>query len=303
MGLTTVTRTWPPAKGTGDSVDAAWYEEYVVDFTTQSSAAIAHNATFQLGTRADGGTAPTWLAEEDNGDTDVDGPDGPDENDDIGTLEWVSGQGLKVTPVGSTSNSNVHDSIDAPCFSVALADCVPNLTNRDVLCVQVYTGEPVTIAANHDGYGLVLYEGNQSDLGSVVNFVYMRNYYTSGARKWRVSGKGGSGTEASDAGGVGAVPGVIEVVLYPGDHAVTSTSTSTSDITPLSSSSNRGWCRAEQVLNDAGSFSEPSWKLTKTASGARIGLVSYKFNSGTSFYNYFKKVRILRLAGRAGGAD
>ena len=296
-GGSSTTRVFPPSLsgGGGDLVDSAWYEEYVVDFTTQSSAAIAHNATFQLGTRADGGTAPTWLAEEDNS---------GDDNDDIGTLEWVSGQGLKATPISSSSNSNVHDSIDAPCFSVALADCVPNLTNRDVLCVQVYTGEPVTIAANHDGYGLVLYEGNQSDLGSVVNFVYMRNYYTSGARKWRVSGKGGSGTEASDAGGVGAVPGVIEIVLYPGDHAVTSTSTSTTDITPLSSSSNRGWCRADQaVLNNNGTFSEPSWKLTKTASGARIGLVSYKFNSGTSFYNYFKKVRVLRLAGRAGGAD
>jgi hypothetical protein len=294
MGLTTVTRTWPPPKGTGDSIDAAWYEEYFVDFTTQSSAAIAHNATFQLGTRADGGTAPTWLAEEDNS---------GDDNDDIGTLEWVSGQGLKATPIKSTSDSNVHDSIDAPCFSVALADCVPNLTNRDVLCVQVYTGEPVTIALNHDGYGLVLYEGNQTNLGSVVNWVYMRNYYTDGARKWRVSGRYGVGTEASDSGGVSAVPGVIEIVLYPGDHAVTSTSTSTSDIAPLSSTSNRGWCRAEPVLNEFGSFSEPSWKLTKTASGARIGLVSYKHNSNTSFYNYFKKVRILRLAGRAGGAD
>ena len=286
----------PPGNslGTGDSVDAAWYEEYVVDFTTQSSAAIAHNATFQLGTRADGGTAPTWLAEEDNS---------GDDNDDIGTLEWVSGQGLKVTPIKSASDSNVHDSIDAPCFSVALTDCVPNLTNRDVLCVQVYTGEPVTIVDEHDGYGLVIYEGDQTNLGSVQHWVYMRNYYTSGARKWRVSGRHGLGTEASDSGGISAVPGVIEIVLYPGDHAVTSTSTSTSDIAPLSSASNRGWCRAEQVLNESGSFSEPSWKLTKTDSGARIGLVSYKFDSDTSFYNYFKKVRILRLAGRAGGAD
>ena len=47
MGLTTVTRTWPPAKGGSDSVDAAWYEEYVVAFTTQSRAAIARNAAFK----------------------------------------------------------------------------------------------------------------------------------------------------------------------------------------------------------------------------------------------------------------
>jgi hypothetical protein len=235
-----------------------------------------------------------WLAEEDNsGDT----------NDDIGTLEWVNGQGLKATPISSTSNSNMHDSIDAPCLSVKLDDCIPNFTNRDVICVQVFTAEPVTIAANHDGYGIAIYEP-QSDLGSVTNWVYMRNYFVSGpTRQWRVSGKGGSGTQAADSGGVASVPRMIEIVLYPGDHAVTSTSTSTSVTQkPLASTSNRGWCRADtSVLNDHGSFSEPSWKLASNA--MRLGLVSYKYNSGTSFYNYFQKVRILRLGGKDGGAD
>tara|TARA_R110002012_G_scaffold51203_2_gene132558 strand:- start:4 stop:882 length:879 start_codon:yes stop_codon:yes gene_type:complete len=292
MGSTVVTRRWPPPAGTSEDVDV-WQEEYFVDFTTQSSGAIAHNATTNLGTRFDGGSAPAWLAEEDNS---------GDDNDDIGTLEWVSGQGLKATPIQDASNSNLHDSIDAPCLSVELDECMPTLTNRDVICVQVFVGEPVTIAADHDGYGIVLYKP-ASDLTSVVDFVYMRNYHASSTRKWRVAGKGGAGTQADAAGGISEVPAMIEIVLYPGGHAVCSTSASSSVTQkPLSSTLNRGWCRSDPAqLNAHGSFSEPSWTLDKST--MRLGLVSYKHASGTSFYTYFKKVRILRLAGKDGGLD
>lgn len=288
-GGDSVSRDWPPALVGGvDAIDPAWHEEYFVDFTAQSTGAIAHNATVTI----DG---VGWLAEEDNsGDT----------NDDIGTLEWVNGQGLKATPISSTSNSNMHDSIDAPCLSVKLDDCIPNFTNRDVICVQVFTAEPVTIAAQHDGYGIAIYEP-QADLTSVTKWVYMRNYFVNGpVRQWRISGQGsGAGTQAADSGGVSSVPRMIEIVLYPGQHAICSTSTSTSVTQkPLASTSNRGWCRADQsVINEHGSFSEPSWKLASNS--MRLGLVSYKYNSGTSFYNYFQKVRVLRLGGKDGGSD
>lgn len=288
-GGTSVSRNWPPALVGGvDAIDPAWHEEYFVDFTTQADGAIAHNATVMI----DG---VGWLAEEDNvGDT----------NDDIGTLEWVNGQGLKATPISHSSDSNMHDSIDAPCLSVKLDDCIPNFTNRDVICVQVFTAEPVTIAAQYDGYGIAIYEP-QADLTSVTKWVYIRNYFVNGpVRQWRVSGQGsGAGTQAADSGGVAAVPRMIEIVLYPGQHAICSTSTSSSVTQkPLASTSNRGWCRADQsVLNEHGSFSEPSWKLASNS--MRLGLVSYKHSSGTSFYNYFQKVRILRLGGKDGGSD
>jgi hypothetical protein len=294
-GGDSVSRDWPPALVGGvDAIDPAWHEEYFVDFTTQSSAAIAHNATFSLGVRHDGGSAPSWLAEEDNS---------SDGNDAIGTLEWVVGQGLKATPISSTSNSNMHGAIDAPCFSVELDECIPNFTNRDVICVQVFVAEPVTIAAQHDGYGVVIYKP-ETELGEVENWVYMRNYFVNGpTRQWRVSGLSDRGTQAADSGGVSSVPRMIEIVLYPGQHAVCSTSTSTSVTQkPLASTSNRGWCRAQQsVLGDDGSFSEPTWTLASNT--MRLGLVSYKYNSGTSFYNYFQKVRILRLGGKDGGSD
>jgi len=270
-----------------------WYEEYSVDFTTQSSAAIAHNETFSLGTRnADGATA-TWTAEEDDtGDTD----------DAIGTLEWVAGSGLKVTPATGTNTWN--EGLDSPCLTVALTDCIPNLTSQDVICVQAFTEEPVTIAANHDGYGIVLYDP-AADLASVSKWIYYRNYYSSGQRLWQVSGNPNVGAGTNDAGGVATVPRSFEIVVYlTGGNAIGahSTSTATSAVPLATISTNRAWAQASgDPMTTTGTFSEPTMAIDPD--DWRLALMSFKVASGTSFYNYFSSVRILRLGGLGGGAD
>ena len=294
MGLTTVTRTWPPPKGTGDSIDAAWYEEYFVDFTTQSGAALSHNDTPELG-------GVNWLVEED---------DSGDTEGDLGSIEWVSGQGLKITPKGAgvEPDTNVHSAINAPCFSVAIKDCVPNLTNHDVICIQVFTDEPVTPAANHDGYGIVVYDP-ASDLNAVRKWICYRNFITVSNRVGRVSGRDGKGREQNDSGGLGTVPRSFEIVLYTtGNGAVCAHSTSTSvSATPLSTiATDRAYVTGELpsgfgTFDGTFSTSSPTFHIDK--SDMRLGLTSYKVSSSTSFFNYFQKVRILRLAGRAGGAD
>ena len=288
-------RTHPPslAGGGADAVDAAWYEEYTVDFTTQSSAAIAHNQAFSLGAQTGDGSAATWTAEED---------DTGDTNDAIGTLDWVSGSGLKVTPAAGTNLWSAG--LDTPCLTVALSDCIPNLTKRDVICVQAFTEEPVTIAANHDGYGVALYD-SASDLAAVNQWVYYRNYYNSGQRLWQVSGRPAYGAGENDAGGVASVPRSFEIVLYlTGGNAVCAHSTSTdTSAAPLDTiSTNRAFVQIQGTYpSTTGTFVEPA--LGIPVSDLRLALVAFKVSSGTSFYNYFSSVRILRLGGRDGGAD
>lgn len=291
-----VTRGLPPALtggGSGDAVDDAWYEEYSFDFTAQSSGAIAHNAEIGLGTRNADGATVTWTAEED---------DTGDSNDAIGTLEWVSGSGLKITPAAGTNTWN--EGLDSPCLTVALSSCIPNLTNRDVICVQVFTEEPVTIAANHDGYGVALYKP-AADLAAVEKWLYYRNYYNSGARLWQVSGQPASAGAQNDSGGVAAVPRSFELVLYfSGGIGVCAHSTSTSTtVAPLATiTSDRAVAQAGGgTPGTNGTFSEPSWGLDP--SNLRLALMSFKVESGTTFYNYFSSVRILRLGGRDGGAN
>jgi len=270
-----------------------WYEEYSVDFTTQSSASIAHNETFSLGTRnADGATA-TWTAEED--DTD-------DTDDAIGTLEWVAGSGLKVTPATGTNTWN--EGLDSPCLTVALTDCIPNLTSKDVICVQVFTEEPVTPAANHDGYGIVLYDP-AADLAAVRKWIYYRNYYHAGGQRfWQVSGDSSSGTGRNDAGGLATVPRSFEIVVYlTGGNAICahSTSTATSAVPLGTISTDRAWVQASgDPMSSTGTFSEPT--MAVDPADWRLALVSFKVTSGTAFYNYFSSVRILRLGGQNGGA-
>jgi hypothetical protein len=286
------TRGHPPSLSAGgDAIDDAWYEEYFVDFTTRGDASITHNTQVALGTQTGTSTTANWLPEEDNL---------GDDNNEIGTLEWEEGEGLKITPVGSGSHSNVHASIDAPCLSVALTDCIPNLTQNDVICVQAFCTEPVPINANFDGYGIVIYKP-ETNLGSVEEFVVFRNYYKDGDREWATLGKAGSNTPQAESG-VGTVPRMIEMVFqFNGGHAVCATSISTSITqTPLAATSNRGHVHSETLIVAGGSFS-PTWYLT--AAAARLGIYAYKVSSATSFFMNFSAVRILRLGGRAGGAD
>jgi len=287
MGLVLESDTWKLQS------DADWYVEYTVDFTTQSSAAIAHNETFSLGAQTGDGSAATWTAEEDDtGDTD----------DAIGTLEWVAGSGLKVTPATGTNTWN--QGLDSPCLTVALSDCIPNLTSQDVICVQAFTAEPVTLAANHDGYGIVLYDP-AADLASVSKWIYYRNYYTNGARYWQVSGNPTNAAGTNDAGGVATVPRSFEIVAYlTGGSAICahSTSTDTSAVPLNTISTDRAWVEAaDNPLSSWGTFSEPTMAIDPD--DWRLALMSFKVASGTSFYNYFSSVRILRLGGLGGGAD
>jgi len=290
------TRGHPPSLSAGgDAVDDAWHLEYTVDFTKQSAGAIAHDASIALGAQTGDGSTANWLAEEDDA--------AGDDNDEIGTIEWASSSnGLKITPLGTSTN--IHSSLNAPCFSVALTDCIPNFTNRDVICVQVFTAEPVTPAAAYDGYGIVLYEPG-AILDDVTQWVYYRMFYNGGARRWRVAGVAGGGTEVSDAGGLGTVPRSMELVLYmTGGHAVAAHSTSTNtNAVPLDTIAvDPAVVCTSVVAGTNGSFSEPSWKLVPAT--LRLGLSTFNDSSATDpFYNYFTSVNIYRLAGRAGGAD
>ena len=287
MGLVLENDTWKLQS------DADWYVEYTVDFTTQSSAAIAHNETFSLGAQTGDGSAATWTAEED---------DSGDSNDSLGTLDWVAGSGLKVTPATGTNTWN--QGLDSPCLTVALSDCIPNLTSRDVICVQAFTAEPVTLAANHDGYGIVLYDP-AADLASVSKWLYYRNYYNNGARLWQVSGAPQQAAYDTDAGGVSSVPRSFEIVVYlTGGNAICahSTSTATSAVPLETISTDRAWVQASgDPMSPYGTFSEPTMAIDP--SDLRLALMSFKVNSGTSFYNYFSSIRVLRLGGLGGGAD
>jgi hypothetical protein len=271
-----------------------WYEEYSVDFTTQSSAAIAHNDEIDLGTRNADGATVTWTAEEDDtGDTD----------DAIGTLEWVNGSGLKITP--GTGTNTWNEGLDSPCLNVALADCIPNLTSRDVICVQAFTDEPVTPAAQYDGYAVVLYQPG-ADLKAVSKWLNYRTYYSSvNTRAWQVSGHPTQQSVTTYSGALSeSKPRSMELVLYfTGGNAICahSTSTDTSAVPLVDINSQRCWVQAGAVtVNTYGQSTEPAWGLKP--SELRLALAAFKVSSGTAFYNYFSSVRILRLGGQNGGA-
>lgn len=289
-GGSSVTRAFPPSLSGGgvDAVDDAWYQEYFVDFTTQTNGSIDHDDTFpELGVRADGGTAPTWLAEEDHDGSSDDG---------TGTLEWVD-QGLKLLPNAGT---NVHDSVDVPCFSVALTSCMPSLSQNDVICIQVFCEEPVTIAANYDGYGFLIYKPEGTNLDGVTKYAALRNYRDGLNRIWSVSGRATQNVVTPDSG-VATVPRMLEAVLYlNAGYATFASSTSTSlTQAPHAATSHLGHCTTSATPL-AGTYS-PAWDLAHDT--ARLGLFSLKVSSATTFYNYVSAVRILRLGGRAGGAD
>ena len=273
-------------------MDDAWYVEYEFDFTTQSSGSIADNAVIELGARNADGQAVNWTAEEDDDD---------DPAAAIGTLEWVSGSGLKITPAAGTNTWSAG--LDSPCLTVALTDCIPNLTSQDVICVQVFTEEPVTIAANHDGYGVVLYEP-ASNLAAVSKWVYYRNYYNNNTRLWQVAGEDANPASATTSGAVATVPRSFEIVVYlTGGNAICahSTSTATSAVPLETISTDRAWVQASgDPMTSTGTFSEPTMAIDP--SDWRLALASFKVSSGTAFYNYFSSVRILRLGGRDGGA-
>jgi hypothetical protein len=289
-----VTRSHPTddsgSGGGGGSSDPAWYEEYSFDFTTQASGSITHNDTIDLGTRAADGATVTWTAEED-ATNDVD--------DALGTLEWVSGSGLRVTPATGVA-TNTHSSIDTPCLTVALSDCIPNLTNRDAICVQVFLDEPVTMAANHDGYGVILYKPEPT-LGAVTEWLQYRTYFDWNNRLWQVSGDAAAKSVQSSA--ILPTPSSLEIVLYStGGIGVCAHSTST-DVTasPLQTiADDRAIVQfGGGTPPNSGAWAE-SWVDPATL---RLALVCFKESgSGTAFYTDFSSVRILRLGGHAGGA-
>jgi len=291
-----VTRSHPTddsgSGGGGGSSDPAWYEEYSFDFTTQDPGPITHNAPLTLGSRNADGAAVVWTAEEDDsGDTD----------NAIGELEWVSGSGLKAKPATGT---DVWNKLDTPCLNVALSDCIPNLTNRDVICVQVFTEEPIAIGSGTEGYGLELYKA-AADLDSVNRWLAYRTYSSGVDRKYQVSGHPTQTANDTIIGGiVSAVPRSFEVVFYPSGGigvCANSASTDTAAVPMASITDNRAVVQAgTSAVNGYGVFGEPAWGLD--VSDLRLALSSFSVTGDGTFYNYFSSVRILRLGGHAGGA-
>jgi len=270
----------PPAPAGGGAAAVAWTEEVNADFTSLSTQQFDHDDTFTLG-------GATWLVEESDGGA------------TRGVVEAVSGSGIKITPTGSGSNIYTH--LNLPVVSTKLADVCTDFTDKDLVCVQAFFSQAVTPAANFDGFGGVIYEAADSgELDDVTGWFVYDKFYKDGNQVWKVGSGSGQGVETNESG---SAPTTIEMVYSfwsnygTGGH---SASASTSPA-PFNTTSNLGYVTTytSSAIGRSGTFTGPT--RTLTAAKARCGFGAFKVSSGTSFYVFLKRIRILRASGDAGG--
>ena len=269
--------------GGGSAAPAiAWKEEVNADFTSLSTQSFAHDDTFTLG-------GVTWLVEEHDG------------TDTRGIVEAVSGSGIKITPTGT--GSDVYGQLNLPLVSTALASACASLSDKDLICVQLFFDQAVTPAANFDGFGGVIYEPTASgELDDVTGWLVYDKFHKHGNQTWKIGSGPTQGTEVIDGG---AAPTTIEMVYSfwsdSGTGAHSASASASPD--PYATALDLGHCvtYTSSSITRAGTFTAPT--RTITAAAARCGFGAFKVSSSTSFHVYLKSIRILRAAGDAGGLD
>jgi hypothetical protein len=259
--------------------DAAWTEVLDADFTSLSTEAFDHGATFDLG-------GATWLVQE---------KAGTDGGTVLGTVEAVAGSGIKLTP--ASSGTNIYTGIDAPLVSTKLADVISSFSDDDIICVQFFIDQAVAIAANYDGYGALIYEqSSDGSLEDVTAWLQYSEFYNGGNRNVKVGSA--SLNETIITAATSYTPTIFEMVYsfwssYGLGTASTSASTSP---TPGAAGLDPMFCLTTAAGRSGGSGASPARSIN--AAKARCGFGAFKVSSGTSFYIYLKRIRILKAADR-----
>ena len=274
-------RAFPPPLSGGASVEVAWTEEVVADFTSLATQQFDHDDTFSLG-------GVTWLVEAHDG------------SGTRGVVEAVSGSGIKITP--AASGTNVYDKLNLPLVSTSLSDACPSISDQDLICVQLFFNEAVTPAANYDGHGAVIYKpAANGELDDVTEWLVYDNFFKDSGRKWKIGSRSTNGSETSNDGG--SAPTTIEMIYSFWANYGTGAHSSSTDVAPAPFATNlhTGYCitYTSSLVALSGTFTEPTRKID--ASTARCGYGAFKVSSGTSFHIFLKRIRILRAAGKAGG--
>ena len=285
--MATVTRVFPPpASAAAPPPAVAWKEEVNADFTSLSTQQFDHDDTFTLG-------GVTWLVEEHDGTA------------TRGVVEAVSGSGIKITP--NSSGTNIYQYLRLPLVSTPLAAAISGLDDNDLICVQFFFNQAVTPALEFDGYGGLIYkDAGTGELDDVVDWLAYDTYFAGSSQQIKIS-CGTNAGHVTDYGTQGAYSGSAPTtfeITYSFQSTFgtgASSSSASTDPAPYATSANP----ARTLLNDSsavgrnGSVTNPTKLIT--ASNARCGFGAFKVGSGTSFYVFLKRIRILRAAGDAGG--
>ena len=269
--------------GGGSAAPAiAWKEEVNADFTSLSTQSFAHDDTFTLG-------GVTWLVEESDGGA------------TRGIIEAVSGSGIKITPTGS--GSNIYTQLNLPLVSTSLSNACASLSDKDLICVQIFLDQDVTPAADFDGFGGVIYEPKPSgELDDVTGWFVYDKFHKWGTQTWKIGSGSSQGAEAIEAG---SAPTTIEMIYSFWSNYGTGGHSASASLSPapFATTSNLGHVTTytSSAIGRNGTYTAPT--RTLTAADARAGFGAFKVGSSTSFHVYLKRIRILRAAGDAGGLD
>ena len=263
MGLVLQNDTWTLQSD-------GWEETYSVDFGDyDSSGAMSDDDTINI-------NGVTWTAA----------------GTGYGTIEVQPGVGLDI--IAGHGSDMYGATINIPRLTADVSDMIPNLSARDIICMQWIQSYPDGIpAANYEGAGAQLWNGDAN--GGNWRGMGVRQIYTSGT-KWCPFR--GTTNELKVSIASDDEYNAFEVVWYfTGQAMITSSPdvevTTLSD--PLVMDEQRGYgayALSSDALSETNNIAGPELTISNT----KAMIYAMKVSSGNTFSGLYTKFRMFRTS-------